>query len=408
MYLPPNSSQIGPSFAWLTIQDPDTKHSTLHSKPEAGNRAGGGTGGGGNGGERDIGVRRHTRIRLNSEASCRWLSLSFGTLDDIQPRGRRFEKPLPWTPTHLAYAPISRSIVVAGHHTRDENKCSPAAAKTTSDGAIPAPRSGGEPEGFSRKSAPRFSSSSSLRIFDAETLEERPGGGPLHLLPGVRVTGITLFTGRGRNGNFLNVPLGKDSFRDSFSSQAAAAAVGGEVVAVACCRCATKSNEGQQDGGGWHEGAEKCEGLDPRGKEIPTSNVGNPSGWGPAAAAATTNQPAAHPPSWSAAIFTTVIAAFEVVAYGTDGVDDGENVPDRTTEGTDGDYKGNGQCIASGDGHGTEGSDGGTFLAAVAASPEMEGACFCLETLGERFVAGSTDDKIIVLGWEGSKRGGFR
>ncbi len=362
--------------------------------------------------ERDTGMGRHTSTRLNSEPSCRWLSLSFGKLDDIQPRGRRFEKPLPWTPTHLVYAPTSRSIVVAGHHTRDENKCIPTAAITTSGGAIPTPRSGGEPEGFRDTSAPSVSSSSSLRIFDADTLEERPGGGPLRLLPGIRITGITLFTGRGRNGNFLGVPLGNGGSWGPSSSQAAAAAVGGDVVAVACCRYGATTTEGQHDCGVWHGDAEECEGRGKPGKEIPSTSDGNPTGWGPAAAAATANQPAAPTSSSSAGLVTTVIAAFEVVAHGAGGVDDGGSikgeVPDRTTEVIDGDYDGNGRCLASSDGHGTEGSDGGTFLAALAASPEMAGACFCLEALGERFVAGSTDDKIIVLGWEGSERRGFR
>lgn len=130
----------------------------------------------------------------------------------------------------------------------------------------------------------------------------------------------------------------------------AAGAVGGDVVAVACCSCTSTTDTE--------------EGL-----------VGNG------------NRPAAG--------VTTVVAAFEVVACGkgrgTVGVD-GE-LPHHTTDGTD---RG-----------GREGDDG-TGLAALAASPEMVGAWFGLETLGNRFVAGSTDDRIVVLGWEGRHQQGNR
>jgi len=358
-------------------------------------------------------MRRHTRTRLNSDTSSRWLSLSFGKLDDIEPRGRRFEKPLPWTPTHLVYAPTSRSIVVVGHHTKDENNCKPTAGITTHGSAIPASRSGGEPGVFLHMPAPRFSRLSSLRIFNADTLEERPGGGPLHLLPGVRVTGITVFPGRGRNGNFLNVPMRKGSSRDPFAPQTVASAVGGDVVAVACCRCAATTTGEQQASGGLHGGGEEGEGRwEQPGKKTSSTIAVTPSGWGPAAAATRANETAALSYSSRAALVTTVIAAFEVIAHGADGVDDGGRITgkllDRTGEGIDGDYAGNGRFLASGDDHVGRESDGGMFMAALAASSEMEGACFCLEALGERFVAGSTDDKIVVLGWEGSERGGLR
>lgn len=89
-----------------------------------------------------------------------------------------------------------------------------------------------------------------------------------------------------------------------------------------------------------------------------------------------------------AAGVSTVVAAFEVVACGKDGshvVEDGELPHHHTTDG-----------LFSG---GRKGGDH-TYLAALAASPEMEGASFGLETLGKRFVVGSTDNRIDVLGWE--------
>ena len=301
------------------------------------------------------------------------------------------------------YAPISRSIVVACQDTRDGKQFRPAVGNTTTDGATPAPCAGGDAS---------FSSFSSLRVFDADTLEERPGNGPLRFLPGVRVTEMTLVPGSGRNGNFLGVPMGKDHCWDPLLSQTPAAAIGGDVVAVACCRCATATDGRQNDSGSWHLGADEYEGREQSGKETSRTGVDHPSGRGSTAAAAVVNETATPVRSSSAAPVTTVIAAFEVVACGDDGDEAGGNTtgkkPDRTTGGIDVNDVTNGHRLAPDDGHGTGKSEGGTFLASLAAAPAMEGACFCLEALGERFIAGSTDDKIIVLGWEGSERGSFR
>lgn len=278
--------------------------------------------------------------------TCSGLSLSFGSLDDSEPRGRCSHKPLACTPTHLVYVPTSRSIVVACHTSSDNRKASSHHGDTAANsGATPAP-CGGTEQAVSPSTAASSYSASSLRIFDADTLEERQSTSPVSLLPGVRVTGMALLPG-------LGGPLGATapshpSCPNPRSAPTMAAAVGGDVVAVACCVSTAETEERLR----WREGA--------RAESV-----------------------------------TTVVAAFEVVARGNDGgaVSDEAGAHFHTTGGIDGS-----SC---------EGRDD-TGLAALAASPAMAGACFGLETLGKRFLAGSSDDRIIILGWEGCEQQGIR
>eukprot|EP00752_Nemacystus_decipiens_P002970 g2759.t1 len=311
-----SNGRIRPQFSWLT---------TEHPAVEPGGHSGGD-------GERAIGME-----------TSRGVLLSFGSLDDIEPRGRCSHKPLPWTPTHLVYVPTSRSIVVACHTSSDKREQdSPTAGKTTINaGTAPAPRCGAQQPAPPSIAASRTRNSAScLRIFDADTLEVRPGTGPLCLRPGVRITGVALLPG-------LGCPVGgaAPSRFPRLVPATAAAAVGGDVVAVACCSCASTT-----------ESEERLRG----------------SGARPAAGV------------------TTVVAAFEVVASGGNG--------GGGTVGEDGEFS---SRTADGIVGGGRDCGDGTRLAALAASPEMAGAWFGLETLGKQFVAGSVDNRIIVLGWEG-------
>lgn len=166
----------------------------------------------------------------------------------------------------------------------------------------------------------------------------------------MQVTGVALLPGLGGSLGAAAPPhLARQHPRSL--APAPAAAVGGDVVAVACCSCT--SAEGPEGGGG------------------------------------------AHP---AAAGVTTVVAAFEVVAScrndaGAVAAGGGGEAPRQMADGIGG--------------GGRKGGDA-TVLASLAASPEMAGAWFGLETLGERCVAGSADDRIVVLGWEGCEQQGTR
>lgn len=287
--------------------------------------------------------------RLDGQPASTELSLCFGSVDDIEPRGRCSHKPLPWTPTHLVYVPTSRSIVVACDTSSDEttqDSHPPSGETSTPTGATPAPRCGTEEQTASLSTAASSRSTSRLRVFDADTLEERPGTRPLCLRPGVRVTGAALLPGPVG-------PLGaaaSNRFARSVPAEAAAA-VGGDVVAVACCSCAPTAEPEERFGGS--------------GSHRPAAGV------------------------------TTIVAAFEVVACGNgrEAVGDDVELPRRTADGVVG---------------GGRERDDDTHLAAIAASPEMAGAWFGLESLGKRFVAGSADDRIAILGWEGCEKQSIR
>lgn len=304
------------NFAWLTLEEPATQYTKGKYSTNAE-------------GHHQTGVteRSHSSSCSNApeKESFSRLALSFGVLD-WKSRARYYKKPLLFTPTHLVYAPASRSIVVVCY---------------------------GNATG---KVAEKNIFASSIRIFDVGTLEERPGG-PLFLLPGVRITGIALLG--------INSPLqvsqetsarvGHVEGYEHFPTTA----IGGDVIAVACCSAPVD---------------EKCvrhrQQLQRNARDTIFSRT-------VAGGKDKTN------PNTS----STTVAAFEVVGCGS------EVNFDRSG------------------GHGIEDSDGGenssngsgdcTFLASLAASSKMAGACFCLEALGSCSVAASSDDRVAVFGWTG-------
>lgn len=420
------TANSGGEFAWLTTDEPATQRTTPRPNFDAEGR----TGCGSWGGETSICMDSYASTRLDKDSS-RGLSLSFGSLDDSKPRGRCRKKPLSWTPTHLVYVPVTRSIVVAcysssGHGTNNANMDN----KNTSDtDAISSSLCGTDQETCSSPYATRLSSSSSLRIFDADTLEERSGGSPLRLLPGVRVTGIALLASPGGDGALQKLPVGSTATAaqavpqiDGYdrrlpleSDGAASAAVGGDVVAVACCSCASTTTEtGRKEGYDGGVVSEEFKELEQPGMgSHEASGSGGPKYCGTSSTAADGNMTVPSP-SPSKTLVTTVLAAFEVVACGYDGVavkGDGGitatgELPHGIMDGVDSD--GAKRPSVGCDGDGDSEGEGGIILAALAASPEMAGAWFGLEALGKRFVAASTDDKVVVFGWKGSQEGGLR
>ncbi|CAM9404952.1 unnamed protein product [Ectocarpus fasciculatus] len=354
----------GEQFAWLTTAEPTRRSRASSSYFDAESREDSCC-------EADIG----------GKVSPRELSLSFGTLDEREPLGQLCRKtPVPWTPTHLLYVPATRSIVVA---------CNTNESEGDEDNLTTTARATAAPIHRARQdmppSLPTGSSMSTLRIFDAETLEERPGAGPLQLRAGVRVTGIAL----------LSCPRGGAGLRRTRAPDAQGAprideipmAVGGDVVTVSCCSFAkegsttTTDNGPEAVDGGVLGCADEEKAPAPVGVTFGGSGADLPLNSPTAAiptSSATSPPPAPPPPPPppplppGTAGVKMVIAAFEVVAYSTDG-------------------RG---C--------------GMELAALAASPEIAGACFGLKALGNRFVVASADDRVIVFGWNGRQGGGFR
>lgn len=163
-------------------------------------------------------------------------------------------------------------------------------------------------------------------------------------------------------------------------------------------------------------GGEEFAGLASMGMGSHSTSGGGPKYCGTAATAADGNT-AVPSPSPGTTLVTTVLAAFEVVACGNDGCvvdEDGGiatgEIPRQTIDGgvgSDGARRRPVACDGDG-GNGGGGGGGGTILAALAASPEMAGAWFGLEALGKRFVAASTDDKVVVFGWKGREEGDLR
>lgn len=262
---------------------------------------------------------------------------------DWELRGSFQKKTLLQTPTHLLYAPVTRSIIVACHDyaydktSGDDDRC----------GVRPVP-----------PSCPSLSCS--LRVFNVDTLDERPGG-PLHLIPGVRVTGMASLDLKERW-----KPPGRTTpiyDRNGIGVNISSAAVGGDVIAVACC-FETNRDRRQNE-----------------------------------------NLACTEDDSTDIETLRTVVSVFEVVAYGdcstvgeessrpTDGVDQGRRRVSRThasaarmeQTGTSNDIKSY------------------TSLEPLAASTEMTGACFNLEPLDRCFVAMSLNDMVLVLGWSGKK-----
>ncbi|CAM9823710.1 unnamed protein product [Scytosiphon promiscuus] len=243
----------------------------------------------------NISAERYLGASHDGELSPRQLSLCFGTLHGGEPQGAVCSKtPLPWTPTHLVYVPVTRSIVVA--------------------------------HGMRLSSSSLLPSSSTLRIYDADTLQERPGIGPLRLLPGVRVTGMALLPG------FPSIFRGKAASSAAFIAAqglpqidakglrlpmpAEAAAVGGDAIAVACCKSvdpgSTKQEESQRESNG--DGGLRRHDRDKRQAPVrkDLSHVDAVPSRKFATTASAPDRPA--PSIGKAASVVTVLAAFEVVA----------------------------------------------------------------------------------------------
>ncbi|CAM9384098.1 unnamed protein product [Ectocarpus sp. 6 AP-2014] len=361
------SGTTGEKFAWLTTAEP-TRRSRATTRSRVSSSYFDGE------------SRGHSRWEagIGGKISSRELSLSFGTLDESEPRGQLCRKsPLPWTPTHLLYVPATRSIVVACHTNGENDGDEDHLTTTARAAAAPIQRA----RQNMPSSLPTGSSKSRLQIFDADTLEERPGAGPLQLQPGVRVTGIAL----------LSCPGGGGGLRQALAPVAQGAprideipmAVGGDVVTVSCCSCVKEGTTATTDNGqeavdGGVQGCVEEKAPAPVGSTFRGSGADSPLNASTAAIPTSSATPPPPPPppppplpSGTASV-KTVIAAFEVVAYSTD------------------------DCGC------------GMELAAIAASPEIAGACFGLKALGNRFVVASADDRVIVLGWKGHNGGGFR
>lgn len=345
-------------FAWLTTRESsaqDTNPDPCSSTP---------------GGVRAIDATKSNDASGSHDHSPpRWTFLSIGTLSK-QTRAQCYKKSLPLSPTHLVYAPTTRSIVMACNEYRGKT----AVAKAATSGASRAD---------ARQVLSPPSCLSSLRVFDADTLEERPGG-PLHLLPGIRITGMA--------------QLGVDPLRNAshgmgtrapwadVAGGSPPAAVGGDVIAVACCsaRAHGERTPRHDDGQREHVDVQRQ-----RGDGVAAGSI-----TAAAAAAATAAIPIVENDAKDECKPDTlgiVLAAFEVVAYAGHVAADAKGGVGRSSS-----------CCKISDANG-----GGTTLAPLAAAPEMGGVCFNLETLSGRFVAASVDEKVVVYGWNGSG-GGLR
>ena len=291
--------------------------------------------------------------RGNEEVAFGGLLLCLGKLD-WESRGRFQKKSLLQTPTHLLYVPVTRSIVVAclDHARRKAGSSFP----------------NDDPGSLEPMQPTLPSLASSLRVFDADTLDERPGG-PLHLHPGIRVTGLATL---GLNEQW-KVPVWTATARnrDRKYEDIPSAAVGGDIIAVACC---------YDD----HDGH-------PRGVNGEFTHMS-------AVSIADFDDPTT---------LKTVVAAFEVVAY-TDQNAEG-NSTGRKTDDTGMDSVSKTCTFGRHVGHTgiTDSTRGSTSLESLAASTAMAGACFSLETIDCCFVAMALDDNVLVLGWSGRK-GGLR
>lgn len=228
--------------------------------------------------------------------------LCFGSLD-WETRGRIWYKrilPMDIMPTALLYVPTTRSIVVACrgsiNSSNDNTSCDGKAVlvgtrranNTTQDRQVSVV-------------------ASSLRVFSADTLEERPGDA-VYLRPGIRITGlsrlgvepVTKLSLRTSPGSDYSARRTKNTLRDTGAAAGgigvglettigAAAAVGGDAIAVACC---------------FHAGdGEESLNMSNKGKRRPTMQKQAAGG------STMTN-------STLSTATTTVVAAFEVVAWG--------------------------------------------------------------------------------------------
>lgn len=366
----------GGKFTWLTAKESSTQDT--NPRPSSCTAAVSGSGA----------TKRDYAGTFRDEAPP-MLFLSVGTLSK-HPRGQCYKKALPLRPTHLVYVPTTRSIVVACDGYGDKTT---EVAEAAANGAS---RGKAEQQVFSTPSC-----SSSLRVFDADTLEERPGG-PLHLLPGVRVTGMALLGVDPLRNASLEAGAGATPWADGEGGSPPAAAVGGDVVAVACCseracgegtphrgdgRRREQDEEVQQHRGGGVVSGSVAAAVAVAAENVTDSANANPADVDVDHAANNAVDDECKPDT-----LVTVLAAFEVVACASHAATGAEG----------GIGRGASHCKVS---DGSVGS--GTILAPLAAAPEMEGVCFSLKTLSGRFVAASADDKVVVFGWGGSG-GGLR
>lgn len=257
-------------------------------------------------------------------------------------------------------------------------------------------------------------------MFDADTLEERPGG-PRRFLPGARVTGMARLGLSPRVGALPPRKNAGDARSGGASPQRPSVpimeAVGGDVIAVACCLSAPLTADGTKD--------------KPRRQPLRWKDAtGGGDATGPPCFSSSSSSSSCDAVGTDtsdrskADALATVIAAFEVVAFGGDGAADQDNTKndillDAGKSGSNGNVV---SCnapprptaaaaAAANDDGGKKTEDsqfiGGTItsLESLAASEEMPGACFCLETLGGGFVAASVDDRVVIFGWIGQENG---
>lgn len=244
----------------------------------------------------DTSKRSGSNVRLGEGQSI----LCFGFLH-LETRGRWYKRLLPTkvTPTALLYVPTTRSIVMAcqDSHSSDDSYSS------IEEGTPVGPRKAST----RAKDGHTNNAVSNLRIFSAHTLEEREGEA-VYLQPELRITNISRIGVDVSNKLLLRASSRKDydergtesSSKKSKSTtcgvdtrlkskEGATAAVGGDVIAVACCRHA-------DNGGGDFNTAgqgERCPSMKKQAG-VSTSN------------------------SCDGGTTTTVLATFEVVACGSD------------------------------------------------------------------------------------------
>lgn len=244
--------------------------------------------------------------------------LCFGSLD-WETRGRCFKRDFPQsiTPTHLIHVPITRSIVMA---SLEKQRGGPSDdAENSFETTDRVGKRSAQPT-KNNDNRPAVGDVSSLRVYSADSLEERPSG-PLRLRPGLRISGLARFGVHSGTRLHFRSPIKGSAGGDGHYGRGtgkptgglrlgahAAAAVGGDVIAVACCMNAVADNEVR------HVDTEK------RQSGEVAATVTRPPGATVVAAAAQSGSPvgvdACGEDLDAATMVTTIttIAAFEVVA----------------------------------------------------------------------------------------------
>lgn len=314
----------------------------------------------------------------------RGMVLCFGSLA-WETRTRWYQKSLKENPTHLVYLPASRSVVVACR----ENG-SPVDSPAREPGGV-------HHSGDNDDSTCDHLVSSTLRVFDAETLEERyMDGCPVRLRPGVMITALTQI-GLDPSTRLAYRRVAASTLEGSMTSARRplalagaagnkplhdAAAVGGDAIAVACCsENADLGDRAQEPGTKWPDDARSSfvssvstVATLPRDVQSQATGTDSPS-----------EDPEGSP-------LATTIAAFEVISC--------RNPRDTLTSCSDaqtvGGLKESEAVSRDHDAYISE-----TSLEPLTASGEVSGACFCLEALGGHLVVAAIDDKLVVFGLMG-------